>query len=166
MTGAFASAASTPKGAGTVKPLQRCNTLSATQIEGQRRATSSAAADVRAPAEADERRAIAKSIAQKAADSGGGGSGGGSGGGGGGASVEEVAAAVDARLDAALAAFDARQAMALEQLERAVDAAVEQRMSALTAKLDGLQAAIAELPSTLLLSLPESGRKEGGGEGH
>ena len=35
-------------------------------------------------------------------------------------------------------------------------------MSALTAKLDGLQAAIAELPSTLLLSLPESGRKEGG----
>ena len=28
------------------------------------------------------------------------------------------------------------------------------------------QAAIAELPSTLLLSLPESGRKEGGGEGH
>ena len=39
-------------------------------------------------------------------------------------------------------------------------------MSALTAKLDGLQAAIAELPSTLLLSLPESGRKEGGGEGH
>ena len=54
------------------------------------------------------------------------------------------------------------QAIALEQLERAVDAAVEQRMSALTAKLDGLQAAIAELPSTLLLSLPESGRKEGG----
>ena len=54
--------------------------------------------------------------------------------------------------------------MALEQLERAVDAAVEQRMSALTAKLDGLQAAIAELPSTLLLSLPEGGRKEGEGQ--
>ena len=71
---------------------------------------------------------------------------------------------MDARLDAALAAFDARQAIALEQLERAVDAAVEQRMSALTAKLDGLQAAIAELPSTLLLSLPEGGRKEGEGQ--
>ena len=37
-------------------------------------------------------------------------------------------------------------------------------MSALTAKLDGLQAAIAELPSTLLLSLPEGGRKEGEGQ--
>ena len=36
--------------------------------------------------------------------------------------------------------------------------------SALTAKLDGLQAAIAELPSTLLLSLPEGGRKEGEGQ--